>query len=44
MPFHKGRGDATQDMTDEESFSNLEPAADALETGAVMSQSLVQKN
>ena len=29
VPFHKGRGDATQDMTDEESFSNLEPAADA---------------
>ena len=29
VPFHKGRGDATKDMTDEESFSNLEPAADA---------------
>ena len=29
IPLVKGRGDATQDMTDVNSFSNLEPAADA---------------
>jgi catalase-peroxidase len=29
VPFSKGRGDATQEMTDINSFSNLEPAADA---------------
>ncbi len=29
IPFKKGRGDATQEMTDVDSFSNLEPAADA---------------
>ena len=29
VPFNKGRGDATQEMTDIDSFSNLEPAADA---------------
>ena len=29
IPFKKGRGDATQQMTDVNSFSNLEPAADA---------------
>ena len=29
VPFNKGRGDAKQDMTDVDSFSNLEPAADA---------------
>lgn len=29
VPFVKGRGDATQDMTDIDSFSNLEPSADA---------------
>ena len=29
VPFSKGRGDATQKMTDINSFSNLEPAADA---------------
>ena len=29
IPVVKGRGDATQDMTDVNSFSNLEPAADA---------------
>jgi len=29
VPFSKGRGDATQEMTDIKSFSNLEPAADA---------------
>jgi catalase-peroxidase len=29
VPFSKGRGDATQEMTDIDSFSNLEPAADA---------------
>ena len=28
VEFKKGRGDATQEMTDENSFSNLEPAAD----------------
>ena len=29
IPLVKGRGDASQDMTDVNSFSNLEPAADA---------------
>ena len=29
IPFNKGRGDASQEMTDVESFSNLEPAGDA---------------
>ena len=29
IPFKKGRGDATQEMTDVASFSNLEPKADA---------------
>ena len=29
IPFVKGRGDATQEMTDVASFSNLEPKADA---------------
>jgi catalase-peroxidase len=29
IPFNKGRGDASQEMTDVNSFSNLEPAADA---------------
>jgi catalase-peroxidase len=29
IPFKKGRGDASQEMTDINSFSNLEPAADA---------------
>ncbi len=29
IPFKKGRGDATQQMTDVNSFSNLEPVADA---------------
>tara|TARA_X000000950_G_C13899766_1_gene654401 strand:- start:2433 stop:3455 length:1023 start_codon:yes stop_codon:yes gene_type:complete len=29
IPFKKGRGDASQQMTDVNSFSNLEPAADA---------------
>ena len=29
IPFNKGRGDAKQEMTDVDSFSNLEPAADA---------------
>jgi catalase-peroxidase len=29
IPFKKGRGDASQEMTDVKSFSNLEPAADA---------------
>ena len=29
VPLVKGRGDASQDMTDVNSFSNLEPAADA---------------
>ena len=29
IPFNKGRGDATQEMTDIASFSNLEPKADA---------------
>jgi catalase-peroxidase len=29
IPLIKGRGDASQDMTDVSSFSNLEPAADA---------------
>ena len=29
IPLVKGRGDATQDMTDVNSFSNLEPSADA---------------
>ena len=29
IPLIKGRGDASQDMTDVNSFSNLEPAADA---------------
>ena len=29
VPFLKGRGDATQEMTDVNSFTNLEPAADA---------------
>ena len=29
IPFNKGRGDATQEMTDVASFSNLEPKADA---------------
>ena len=29
LPFNKGRGDAKQEMTDVDSFSNLEPAADA---------------
>lgn len=29
IPFKKGRGDATQEMTEVNSFSNLEPAADA---------------
>ena len=29
IPFYKGRGDATQEMTDVASFSNLEPKADA---------------
>ena len=29
IPFKKGRGDASQEMTDVNSFSNLEPAADA---------------
>ena len=29
IPFKKGRGDASQEMTDIKSFSNLEPAADA---------------
>ena len=29
VPFNKGRGDAKQEMTDVDSFSNLEPAADA---------------
>ena len=28
IQFKKGRGDASQEMTDENSFSNLEPAAD----------------
>jgi len=28
VEFKKGRGDASQEMTDENSFSNLEPAAD----------------
>ena len=28
VKFKKGRGDASQEMTDENSFSNLEPAAD----------------
>ena len=28
VPFISGRGDASQDMTDENSFSNLEPHAD----------------
>ena len=28
VPFKSGRGDATQEMTDENSFSNLEPLAD----------------
>ena len=28
VPFKAGRGDASQDMTDENSFSNLEPHAD----------------
>ncbi|MEC8611437.1 MAG: peroxidase family protein, partial [Bacteroidota bacterium] len=28
IEFKKGRGDASQEMTDENSFSNLEPAAD----------------
>ena len=28
MPFNAGRGDATQEMTDENSFNNLEPLAD----------------
>tara|TARA_Y200000002_G_scaffold106844_1_gene87277 strand:- start:11470 stop:13650 length:2181 start_codon:yes stop_codon:yes gene_type:complete len=28
IKFKKGRGDASQEMTDENSFSNLEPAAD----------------
>ena len=29
IPFNKGRGDASQQMTDVNSFSNLEPVADA---------------
>ena len=29
IPLVKGRGDASQEMTDVNSFSNLEPAADA---------------
>ena len=28
VPFNAGRGDATQEMTDENSFNNLEPLAD----------------
>ena len=28
VPFHAGRGDATQEMTDAESFDDLEPTAD----------------
>ena len=28
VPFHAGRGDATQEMTDSESFDDLEPTAD----------------
>ena len=28
VPFKSGRGDATQEMTDEDSFGNLEPLAD----------------
>jgi catalase-peroxidase len=29
VPFHSGRGDATKDMTDSESFADLEPTHDA---------------
>ena len=44
IPFNKGRGDAKQEMTDVDSFSNLEPAADHLETGIVELQSLVLRS
>ena len=41
VPFHSGRGDATAEMTDEESFNDLEPSNDAFRN--FMKQEYTQK-
>ncbi|WP_026976214.1 catalase/peroxidase HPI [Flavobacterium tegetincola] len=41
VPFHSGRGDATAEITDEESFNDLEPSNDAFRN--FMKQEYTQK-